>query len=208
MHGPRHRPSPVTSGHAARQSEVNQISPSTDPVVVEFGRRTDERVAAFMAEAYDTHEATIFGMLLAVSRDPEVAADLTQDAFLRLLKEARAGRFPDRPGAWLYRTGANLAISGGRRAAVARRLAPRLLLRDEPAQPERLALERERSRSMRDVLAELPLIDRTALVMAAQGQTGEQIAAHLGKSHGATRTLMCRARARLRDAMSAREAGR
>lgn len=191
-----------------RQSEVNQISPATEPVTVEFGRRTDASVSAFIAEAYDTHEASIFGMLLAVSRDRELAADLTQEAFLRLLHEARAGRFPDRPGAWLYRTGANLAISGVRRAAVARRFAPLLLRRDEPAEPEAMALERERSNSMRDVLAKLPVIERTALVMAAQGQTGEQIAAHLGKSHGATRTLMFRARARLRDAMSAREAGR
>lgn len=191
-----------------RLSEVNQISPSTEPVVVEFGRQTEAGVAAFIAEAYDTHEASIFGMLLAVSRDPELAADLTQEAFLRLLREARAGRFPDRPGAWLYRAGANLAISGGRRASVARRFAPLLLLRDEPDQPERMVLERERSQSMREVLAQLPVIDRTALVMAAQGQTGEQIAAHLGKTHGATRTLMSRARARLRAAMSAREAGR
>lgn len=198
----------MTFVDAARQSEVNPISPSTDPVVAEFGPRTDAGVAAFMAEAYDTHQARIFGMLLAVSRDPELAADLTQDAFMRLLKEARAGRFPDRPGAWLYRTGANLAISRGRRATVARRFAPRLLGRDEPDQPEGLALEREHSQSMREVLAGLPILDRTALVMAAQGQTGEQIAAHLGKSHGATRTLMSRARALLRDAMSAREADR
>jgi len=184
---------------------VEDIEPARGPVVSAFGRRRDTDVSAFIAEAYDTHESSIYGMLLALTRDPELAADMTQEAFLRLVREAQAGRFPERPGAWLYRTGANLVVSRARRDSVARRFAPRLVSREGPADPETLTLQRERSRAMHEVLAALPLVERIALVMAAQGQTGEQIAAHLGKSHGATRTLLSRARARLRDALSSRE---
>jgi len=165
-------------------------------------------VAEFIEAAYDEHEARIHGMVLGATRDPELAADVTQEAFLRLLAEARAGRFPDAPGAWLYRTAMNLVVNRARRAAVARRFAPRLMQRDDTPDPESMALEHERSRSMHEVLAGLPVADRMALLMAAQGLSGEDIAAHLGKSHGATRTLLCRGRERLRRAMAEREAAR
>ena len=47
-------------------------------------------------------------------------------------------------------------------------------------------------------LARLSLADRTALVLAAHGATGEEIARRLGRSHAATRTLLSRARQRIR----------
>jgi RNA polymerase sigma-70 factor (ECF subfamily) len=180
---------------------VNDISPVTEPVRIAVSRRGSSAVADFIAAAYDEHEARIHGMLLGATRDPELAADITQEAFLRLLAEARAGRLPAAPGAWLYRTASNLVISRARRESVARRFAPRLLRRDDTAGPESMAVEHERSRSMSDILARLPIADRTALIMAAQGLSGEDIAAALGKSHGATRTLLFRARERLRQAM-------
>ena len=46
---------------------------------------------------------------------PGVAEDLLQEAFLRLTREVRADRTPDNVRAWLYRVGANLAVSRGRR---------------------------------------------------------------------------------------------
>lgn len=195
----------MTSSFAARQLEVSDISPATKPVRIDVGRGAAATGADLLMAAFDEHEARIHGMLLASTRDPELAADVTQEAFLRLLGEARAGRYPDNPGGWLYRTATNLVINRSRRAAVARRLAPRLLRRDEPPSPEAHALDRERSVALKDALARLPLAQRTALIMAAQGVTGEEIAAHLGKSHGATRTLMLRARRRLRRVVEEQE---
>jgi len=191
-----------------RLLDVDEILPSVGPVVIELGRHAETTVVSYVADAFDAHEASIYGLLLAVARDREIAADATQEAFLRLLAEARRGRFPDRPGAWLYRTGVNLVISNARRGAVARRFAPRLLSRDSGSNPEAAALEHERSTAMREVLQTLTPIERAALMMAAQGVSGEEIAASLGKSHGATRTLLSRARMRLRDGLAAREAGR
>jgi len=164
----------------------------------------DELAAAAFVEAVfvENHER-IYRLVHASTRDEEVAADVTQEAFVRLLVEVRAGRLPENPGGWLYRTASNLVISRARRVSVARRLAPRLVRRDEERGPEELAVEHERSRAMEDALATLSATERVALIMAAQGSTGEEIAAHLGKTHGATRTMMSRARIRLHVAWQA-----
>jgi RNA polymerase sigma factor (sigma-70 family) len=156
-------------------------------------------IAEVIATAFRDHSAAIQGMTLRSTRDPEVAADVTQEAFLRLLVEAQAGRIPDNIGGWLYRTSANLVVSRARRAAVARRLAPRLVRDDGPSQPDAIVIRQEEDRELQAVLATLPVTDRTALVMAAHGASGEEIARHLGRTPNATRTLMCRARGRLRS---------
>ena len=124
------------------------------------------------------------------------------------MTEGQRGRRPDNPGAWLYRTSTNLIISRARRASVARRVAPRLLSHDAPDRPEDVALGNEQHRELDAALATLSVADRVALVLAAQGASGEEIAVHLGRSHGATRTHLTRARAHLRIAVAKREASR
>lgn len=162
-------------------------------------------LGAVVADAYDTHAAAIYGLALRATRDPDLAADVTQEAFLRLLGEGQRGRLPDNVGGWLYRTSSNLIVSGARRATVARRFAPFLLSRREPDEPEAIALGNEQHRELDAALATLSVADRLALVMAAQGASGEEIAGRLGRSHGATRTHLTRARARLRAAVLVRE---
>jgi RNA polymerase sigma-70 factor (ECF subfamily) len=187
---------------------VNDIRPALEPVELAARPRDSEEIERAVVEAFDRHEGQIYGLALAVTRDPDTAADLTQEAFMRLLQELRRGRAPDNVGAWLCRTTSNLAISRGRRMSVARRFAPRLLRHDAPETPDVIAVEHERSRTLRAALARLPVTDRVALVLAAQGWTGEEIAAHLGKSHGAVRNLLLRARGRLRESLAGEEAAR
>ena len=139
-----------------------------------------------------------YAVAMRATRDPELAEDVTQEAFVKLLTEARAGRYPDNTGAWLYRAVSNLVISRARRAEVARRYAPRLADVGAPDQPDVVALRREGHDELRRALAALSMDERTALMLAASGATGMEIAARLGRSHGATRALMCRARSRLR----------
>lgn len=162
-------------------------------------------VAEMISAAYRDHAASIHGIALRSTRDPEVAADITQEAFLRLVTEAQSGRFPDNVGGWLYRTSANLVISRGRRVSVARRFAPRLVRYDGPAEPDAVALVQEEHRELDLALATLTTIERVALLMAAGGATGSEISARLGRSHGATRTLLCRARVHLRTAIETDE---
>ena len=158
----------------------------------------------YVTSAHRAHAAMTYAVAMRATRDPELAEDVTQEAFIKLLTEARAGRCPDSAGAWLYRAVSNLVISRARRAEVARRLAPRLVDVGAPDQPDVVAARRESQAELRSALAALAPDERTALVLAASGATGLEIAARLGRSHGATRALMCRARTRLRDAAEVR----
>jgi RNA polymerase sigma factor (sigma-70 family) len=164
-------------------------------------RTTPEFVSELISAAYRDHAAAVHGTALRSTRDPEVAADVTAEAFLRLVVEAQAGRFPDNVGGWLYRTSANLVISRGRRMSVARRFAPRLVRHDGPAEPDAVTLMNERHHELTAALATLAVAERVALLMVANGATGAEIAGHLGRSYGATRTLLCRARLHLRAAV-------
>ena len=153
---------------------------------------------AFVSDAHRAHAAMTYAVAMRATRDPELAEDVTQEAFIKLLIEARAGRYADSTGVWLYRTVSNLIISRARRAEVARRYAPRLLELGAPDQPEAVAVRREGQAEVRMALAALSRDERAALLLAAGGATGVEIASSLGRSHGATRALMCRARSRLR----------
>ena len=187
---------------------MNEIEPLAEPVNVAGRVLGRSALDAVITAAFEMHSAAIYGLALRSTRDPELAADVTQEAFLRLLTESQRGRLPDNLGGWLYRTSSNLIVSRARRATVARRFAPRLLQRDEPDGPESIAIANEGHRDLDAALATLTVADRMALVLSAQGATGEEIAGHLGRSHAATRTHLTRARARLRAAVLQREATR
>lgn len=155
-----------------------------------------------VAAAFRDHWAMVRATALRMTRDPEVAADVAQDAFLRLVTETRAGRVPDHVGSWLYRTSSNLVISRARHAAVARRAEPALVRRDQPAEPHAIVSMRERATDLASALSTLPDIERRALLMAAEGATGEELTATMGRTACATRTLLCRARKRLRAGLA------
>jgi len=134
---------------------------------------------------------------------PADGDDLVQEAFLRLLTEVAAGRQPVHLRAWLFRVGTNLAASRGRREGVATRRAHELLRREVASSPEDELLDREEARDVHGRLAALPPSARRALLLAAHGYTGAEIAAYIGRTPLATRSLICRARGRLRDESAA-----
>jgi RNA polymerase sigma-70 factor (ECF subfamily) len=164
------------------------------------------RSAEFVAAIYDAHQRELFSFALRSCRDREVAEDLVHESFVRLLVEVDAGREPTNTRAWLYRVIANLAVSRGRRATVAQRQLGELLERRTESGPEPLFLESERRSDLEAVLGELGADARTALLMAANGFNGIEIAEAIGRSGNATRSLMCRARLQLRERLSAMEA--
>jgi RNA polymerase sigma factor (sigma-70 family) len=133
-----------------------------------------------------------------LTRDAVVAEDLVHDAFLRLSIEISARRAPDDIGRWLYRVAHNLAMSRGRRLTVADRKRSALPVPDQSESAELVALAAERSREAATVVAGLDPIHRQVLAMAALGYGGIEIARTIGRSHAATRTLLCRARATAR----------
>ncbi len=164
-------------------------------------------VEAIVGSAYAAHRAPLQRYLGALTRDPAVAEDLTQDAFERLTREVRAGRAPADIGGWLHRVGHNLAMSRGRRLSVADRHRSDLVARGTIPAPESLTEAEEDRRAVYAALENLAIVDRRALILASQGYRGDEIARSIGRSDGATRTLLCRARAKARACMLASQLG-
>jgi len=167
------------------------------PLVRIAARDADDDVTA----AFHAHRDELFTFLARTTRDDDEAEDLVQEAFLRLAREARAGRIPDQVRPWLYRVASNLAMSRFRRRSVVGRFLGRFGATEsdgETASPEATVVRRERTAAMERALAALPPESRLALVLAGQGFSGRDIADAIGRSEAATRTLMCRARMRMR----------
>ncbi len=190
---------------------MDEPLPQVEETVFALGaiRRVSARSSeSLIVDAFERHQGELNGFALQLTRNPDVAADLVQEAFLRLVREVKAGRSPDNVRPWLYRVVANLAASRGRRATVAARWQARQTRPDTAEAPERGFLEKEFSIEVKSLLQHVSNDERTALVLSAHGFAGTEIAAVLGRSHLGTRALLCRARARLRDQALALETTR
>jgi RNA polymerase sigma factor (sigma-70 family) len=156
----------------------------------------------YVTAAYESHRHEIFSVLSRTMRDDTEAEDLVQEAYLRLAREVRAGRYPDDVRAWLFRVGSNLAMSRFRRRSVAGRWLERSGRQEHerPAQPspERHVIGRERIAEMERALRRLSPDERLALLLASQGFSGREVAEAIGRTEAATRTMICRARMRIR----------
>lgn len=159
---------------------------------------TDYATSASVAAVYESHQPSLLRYLTSITHDPALAEDLVQDAFLRLMVEVSAGRTPDDPAAWLHRVGHNLTMSAGRRRSVA--LRPYRILEPpaDPVSPEAAVVESEQMHELQGVLVDLDPVHRKALTLAALGYDAHSIARSIGRTDGATRTMLCRVRAKVR----------
>jgi RNA polymerase sigma-70 factor (ECF subfamily) len=148
--------------------------------------------------AFEEHAGKLTSFAFGMTRDRDVADDLVQESFLRLVKELAADRTPDNIPAWLFRVCANLATSRGRRATVAQRFLSSVRSLPDEAPADVPTLRRETNAVLLAGLATVPPDARAALLMASQGFSGREIAEAIGRSEMATRTMMFRAREKLR----------
>jgi len=164
--------------------------------------------------------ALVIRVVTRVSRQPEIAEDLAQEVFLRLHRARSRYRPTSRFTAWLNTIAYNVARNAIR-ARVARpeiplsdlerrqnadddAQSPPILARDsgpEPLQRLMLAEQLERTRTaMRRISGR----QRQALTMFAEEEkTYSDIADELGTTPAAVRSLLARARSRLRTEMGA-----
>lgn len=155
-------------------------------------------------EAYEAFAPGLRRYAAARLRDPAAADDIVQESFLRLALEARVRSYPDQPRAWLYRVALNLIVSRARRAATARRKAVEDGSEPEDLDsPESRFLTSERRHTLGIAMHAAGPAGRAGLILAAQGFSGREIAEVLGRSEGATRTLLCRARRDVRRELMA-----
>ena len=160
---------------------------------------------------YEEHRRPLFLFCLARLGDAELAEDVVQDSFVKafLLHHRYDESRPYWP--WLASIAARECIRAHRRrAAVAARmgrLAHEPLV--EPADPTAAAvIEQLEQLRLRRAVAELPARQGIALhLFAVKGFSYAEIAAHLGGSIAAVRTLIMRGRARLREQAASSSAG-
>ena len=150
------------------------------------------------SEVYRRYQKRIHGYCLARSLDPDMAADATQEVFMKLLR-AEPGSI-DSPQAWLFTVARNVVIDAVRKRA----RTPEDSGIDEESQAwDRLksadtadeVMARSDARNVFLALRTVRPRYRTALVMRdIHGQTAKDMAEALETTPGAVDTLVSRAR--------------
>lgn len=150
---------------------------------------------------FDEQHPRIFRYLDRLSGDPELAADLAQEAFVRL---HRRRSLPDRPEAWLITVALNLFRNSRSMRSRRRRLltigrATRVHS-DPPSTPAKTADAVEATKRVRSALESLTDRDRSLLLLRAEGYAYRDIATVLELNESSVGTLLARARRAFRDA--------
>jgi RNA polymerase sigma-70 factor (ECF subfamily) len=173
----------------------------SDEALVLLAARSEESA---LAELYDRHGRTAYGLALRVVRDPALAEDAVQEAFLAVWRTA--SRFvPERGKAstWIFTLVHRRAVDTVRREQ--RRRAESLDRAAEPAvegveEDAWLRLQRERVQS---ALRRLPDAQREALELAYYGGFSQtELAERLGQPLGTIKSRMFTGLSRMRELLA------
>jgi RNA polymerase sigma-70 factor (ECF subfamily) len=142
-----------------------------------------------VGRAFKDHEREIVGIAWRILRSIEDARDVAQDAFVRLVAEARGGVAIENARAWLRRVAVNLAINR---------------LRKRPPPPAPAAAKTDDRRAAIDrAVAELPERQRVVfLLRCEQGLPLAEIAETLGIAPSTAGVHLTRALVALRAKLS------
>jgi RNA polymerase sigma factor (sigma-70 family) len=145
----------------------------------------------------DAHFHRLFRYLDRLSGDPDLAADLTQEAFVKLYAR---GSLPDEPGAWLAAVASNLFRNAHgtrkRRHQILRTVPEAARFGDRAVEP---AAHIEIGRDVRRTLDAMPERERELLLLHAEGYGYREIAAVLGLNETSVGTLLARAKRSFRE---------
>ncbi len=161
----------------------------------------------FVEDLFARHQNEIYAYLVRMLRDPELAADLTQDAFVKAYRAYDSLEKPENARAWLYQIAHRVALDNLRRRRIVRFVPLVGEARTTAPSAEHLAMDLRLSGELQRALEKIPERQRAALLLAElHDLTGLELAAALGVSHVAARALLTRARQSLREALAAEQA--
>jgi RNA polymerase sigma-70 factor, ECF subfamily len=157
--------------------------------------------AAAVEALYDLYADRLYRYMLARVGDPEVAADLSTELFVRVIRHMSSFKLNERRpaasfSAWLYRIASNLVTDHHRHANRAAQvsLGEELRLSDGQPGPQHMAEQREvfarLQRAMQGLSEEQRLV---ILAKFGEDMSNAEVAAWLGKSEGAVKSLQHRA---------------
>jgi RNA polymerase sigma-70 factor (ECF subfamily) len=156
-------------------------------------------------ELFNAHFRRLYRYLDRLSGEPELAADLAQEAFVRLY---RRGSLPDSPEAWLITVAMNLFRNEKSTRNRRRRLLT--VTRGEAAHsdpapaPDSAGVADDSRRRVRRAIDALPERERRMLLLQAEGFSYKDIATTLELNEASVGTLLARARRAFRESYGAR----
>lgn len=116
---------------------------------------------AVLRDLYETHHSFLYNYMFNLTRNREEAADLVQEVFLRLCRQAWV---PEQPKTWLFRTGYRLFVDQWRR----RQRYMKLQLGRETVElhtPEQALIDKEFGDAVRAQLERLKPLSQAAFHM-------------------------------------------
>lgn len=150
--------------------------------------------------AHDDHYLSIYRTIDRLSGDPDLAADIAQEAFIRLY---RRGSLPDRPGPWLVTVALNLfrneRSKSGRHRSLHVEWKTEVSPGRFPTPAEDMDSSQRRAR-VRAALDRLPDRDRELLLLRAEGYSYRDLARVLKLNEASVGTILARAKRAFRDA--------
>jgi RNA polymerase sigma-70 factor, ECF subfamily len=166
-----------------------------------------DEAAIFVEGLFVRHHTEIYTYLLRMLREPELAADLTQDAFIKAYRNYETLEKPENARAWLYQIAHRVALDEIRRRKIIRFLPWTGESPGAAPSAERMVMDANLSGDLQRALARIPERQRAALLLAElHDLSGVELAAALGVSHVAARALLTRARESLRQALAVERA--
>lgn len=169
---------------------------------------TDPATArAFVERLYAAHHSEIYAYLARMLRDDELAADLTQETFVKAYRAYDTLADANKARAWLYQIAGRTALDDLRRRKIVRFVPWTGESRGTAASAEDQVLRLRLSAELERALLSIPPRQRQALLLAElHDLTGLELADALGVSHVAARALLTRGRESLRQALAVERA--
>lgn len=162
---------------------------------------------AFVERLYAAHHSEIHAYLSRMLRENELAADLTQETFVKAYRAYDTLEDHNRARAWLYQIAGRTALDELRRRKIVRFVPWTGESRGSVSSAEDQVLRLRLSADLERALLRIPPRQRQALLLSELHElSGLELADALGVSHVAARALLTRGRESLRQALAAERA--
>lgn len=149
---------------------------------------------------FEEHFHRLYRYLDRLCGDPDLAADIAQETFIKLYER---GSLPDAPGAWLISVAMNLFRNAHttrtRRHHLLKVVPEAEMFADRSVSPAHSTESRELERRVRHALDAMPERERQMLLLRAEGYSYKDIAGTLGLQEASVGTLLARAKRAFRD---------
>lgn len=186
-----------------RPTFVDALLVEVPAEIIEACKQGDE--AAF-EELIRLTNASVYTVALRITGNPDDAAEVAQETYIKLLRVIRQFRGESKFSTWLYRVTSNVAISSMRRRSKRRTEVAMdqqgwdLLPGSESDDPAVSVQQSSLRRRLHDAILTLPEEHRAVVVMKdVYGLGFDEIAQQLQVSEGAARVRLFRARKKLRS---------